>query len=134
MFNSARRCRPIGSRTCRMQLSFRGSCDKYVILTEYKGNTGEYLPERRSREGRYSARYCPCTRSILHLSYAYVRTDTPPPHTLHAPHSKRNKRSVSHHASFQLLLLDDGDVKVILNFTLVEGAFHHGRFLETLQL
>ena len=26
----------------------------YVILTEYKGNTGEYLPERRSREGRYS--------------------------------------------------------------------------------
>ena len=54
--------------------------------------------------------------------------------TLHAPHSKRNKRSVSHHTSFQLLLLDDGDVKVILNFTLVEGAFHHGRFLETLQL
>ena len=53
----------------------------------------------------------------------------PPP-----PHSKRNKRSVSHHTSFQLLLLDDGDVKVILNFTLVEGAFHHGRFLQTLQL
>ena len=42
----------------------------YVLLTKHPGNTVQYMPERRSREGMYLVRYCPRARSITHLLHA----------------------------------------------------------------
>ena len=42
----------------------------YVLLTAHPGNTVQYMPERRSREGMYRVRYCPRARSIKHLLHA----------------------------------------------------------------
>ena len=43
---------------------------KYVLLTAHEGNTVQYMPERRSREGMYRVWYCPRARSITHLLHA----------------------------------------------------------------
>ena len=46
----------------------------YVLLTKHQGNPVQYTPERRSREGTYQVRYCPCARSItrsLHARLGY---------------------------------------------------------------
>ena len=42
----------------------------YVLLTKHQGNTVQYMPELRSREGMYQVRYCPRARSITHLLHA----------------------------------------------------------------
>ena len=44
----------------------------YVLLTKHPGNTVQYMPERRSREDMYRARYCPGAQSITLLLHAQL--------------------------------------------------------------
>ena len=45
-------------------------CIMYVLLTKHPGNTVQYMPEPRSREGMYRVWHCPHVRSITHLLHA----------------------------------------------------------------
>ena len=44
----------------------------YVLLTNHPGNTVQYMPERRSREGMYRVRYYPRAWSITHSLHAQL--------------------------------------------------------------
>ena len=64
------------------RFAFVEDCDMYVI-DRGEGNTVQYTPKRRSREGVYQVRYCPKPQSVthlLHVTACCMHTGTRTPH------------------------------------------------------